>query len=68
MSENSRLLPKDLYGKLKLKSENYIKKYYKKSCIIRLFNVHGKNPPKGIFYTDMLNKLKNNKKIIINDQ
>ena len=67
LSENSRLLPKDLYGKLKLKSENYIKKYYKKSCIIRLFNVHGKNPPKGIFYTDMLNKLKKNKKIIIND-
>ncbi len=67
LKENSALKPKDLYGKLKLKSEQYIKKNYKNSCILRLFNVHGKNPPEGIFYTDMLNKLKNNQMIIIND-
>lgn len=67
LKENSKLNPKDLYGNLKLKSEIYIKKNYKNHCILRLFNVHGKNPPKGIFHTDMLHKLKNNQSITINN-
>ena len=50
-----------------MKSEKYIKKNYKNSSILRVFNVHGEKPPKGIFYTDMLYKIKNNKKIIINN-
>lgn len=67
LKENSLKKPRDLYGKLKLKSENYIKKNYKDFCIIRLFNVYGKNQPPGIFLTDIINKLKKNKEIQIND-
>ena len=67
LKENSKLRPIDLYGKLKLKSENFIRKNYRNYCILRLFNVHGKNPPKGIFFTDMLIKLKRFEKITIND-
>lgn len=67
LKETSKLNPKDLYGRYKLKSENYIKRNYENFCILRLFNVHGKNPPKGIFYTDMFQKLKNNQSITINN-
>lgn len=67
LKEGSLKKPKDLYGKLKLKSENYIKKNYKDSCIIRLFNVYGKKQPSGIFLTDIINKLKKNQEIQIND-
>ena len=37
------------------------------TCIIRLFNVYGKNQPSGIFSTDIINKLKKNEEIQIND-
>lgn len=67
LKENSFKKPTDLYGQLKLKSENYIKNNYKNHCILRLFNVYGKNQPSGIFLTDIVNKLKNNQKIIINN-
>lgn len=67
LKESSLKKPRDLYGKLKLKSENYIKRKYKNSCIIRLFNVYGKKQPAGIFLTDILNKLKKNEEIQIND-
>ena len=67
LKESSLKKPRDLYGELKLKSENYIKKNYKNSCIIRLFNVYGKNQPTGIFLTDIINKLKKNEEIQIND-
>ena len=65
LTEQSQTNPKTLYAKLKIKSENYIKKYYKDYSIIRLFNVYGKNQPNGYFISDMKLKIKNNEKISI---
>jgi nucleoside-diphosphate-sugar epimerase len=66
LKENSKTKPKDLYGRLKLKSENYIKKKYKNSCILRIFNVYGKDQPPSFFVPDMISKIKNKEEITIN--
>jgi len=65
IKEDSLIRPKTLYSKLKLKSENYIKKNYKKYSILRLFNVYGRNQPEGFFIPDMIQKIKNNETITI---
>ena len=65
LKEVSNPKPKNLYAKLKLRSENYIKKNYSKYCILRLFNVYGKGQPQGFFIPDMIDKIKKKQKIII---
>ena len=65
LKEVSNPKPKNLYAKLKLRSENYIKKNYSKYCILRLFNVYGKDQPQGFFIPDMIDKIKKKQKIII---
>lgn len=67
LNENSTVKPSGLYGKLKLKSENYIKKNYEKHSILRLFNVYGKNQPASFFISDMINKIKNKQTITIDN-
>ena len=66
LKETSKANPKDLYAQLKLKSENYIKKNYKNYCILRVFNVYGKNQPSGFFVPDIISKINNNEIITIN--
>ena len=63
IKENYKKKPDNLYGKLKLNCENYIKKKYKKHSILRLFNVYGKNQPLGFFINDIKKKIKKNKLI-----
>lgn len=65
IKENSHKKPKDIYGRLKLKSENYIKKNYDNFCILRLFNVYGAKQPSSYFVPDMSKKIKTNKIIFI---
>ena len=65
LKEITKPKPISLYAKLKLRSENYIKKNYSKYCILRLFNVYGENQPKGFFIPDMISKVKKKQKIII---
>ena len=65
LKEITKPKPNNLYAKLKLRSENYIKKNYSKYCILRLFNVYGENQPKGFFIPDMISKVKKKQKIII---
>ncbi len=64
--EEHKKKPKSLYGKLKLQSENYLKKNYKKYCILRLFNVYGKNQPENFFIPDINKKIKLQKIITLN--
>ena len=66
LKETSKLKPKDLYSQLKLKSENYIRKNYKNYSILRVFNVYGKDQPLNFFVPDVISKIKNKQKIIIN--
>ena len=66
LSEKSKLKPRSLYAKLKLKSENYIRKNYSNYTILRIFNVYGNNQPKGYFIPDMIHKIKKNFEIKIN--
>ena len=66
LSEKSKLDPKSLYAKLKIKSENYIKKNYKNYSILRVFNVYGKNQPRGYFIPDIIDKIKKKHEININ--
>ena len=65
LKEVSKPKPKNLYAKLKLRSENYIKKNYSKYCILRLFNVYGQDQPQSYFIPDMINKIKKKQRIII---
>lgn len=65
IKENFKKNPKDLYGKLKLKSENYIRRNYNNFCILRLFNVYGKKQPSSYFVSDISKKISNNKLIHI---
>ena len=58
IKEKSKTDPKSKYAKLKLKSENYIKKNYKKYTILRLFNVYGPNQSKNYFIPDIKEKIK----------
>ena len=46
-----------MYGKLKLKSENYLRKNLSNFLIIRLFNIYGKDQPNGFFLTDIKKKI-----------
>ena len=66
VKENFKKKPKNLYGKLKLKSENYIKKNYEKYCILRLFNTYGKNQPLNFFIPDIKRKVISSKQIKLN--
>lgn len=66
LSEKSKLKPKSLYAKLKLKSENFIRKNYSNHTILRIFNVYGNNQPKGYFIPDMIDKIKKNFEINLN--
>jgi nucleoside-diphosphate-sugar epimerase len=67
ISENFEKKPTNIYGKYKLKSENYIKKHLKDFLILRVFNIFGPNQPKGYFFSDIQEKIKNKQKIFIND-
>ena len=67
ISENDKLQPSNIYGKSKLKAENIILKNTKDFCILRLFNLFGSYQPIGSFYSDIKNKINNNKKIYIDN-
>ena len=65
IKEGYKKKPTSLYSKLKLDSENYIKKNYKNYTILRLFNVYGPNQPLGYFIPDMIKKIKKKQTITI---
>ena len=65
IKETSKTNPKNIYAKLKLKSEDYIKKNYKNYTILRLFNVYGPSQSKNYFIPDMREKIINGKIINI---
>ena len=67
INENFEKKPSNIYGKYKLKSENYIKKYLKNFLILRVFNIYGPNQPKGYFFSDIQEKIKNKQEILINN-
>ena len=64
--EGYKKKPESFYGKLKLDSENYLKKNYKRYCILRLFNVYGKKQPENFFIPDITKKIKLQKIIRLN--
>jgi len=68
LKENSTKKPTNYYGTSKLALENYILKNQKefkfKIGIARIFNYYNKGFKKGFFINDIIEKLKNNKKII----
>ena len=66
LTENSVTKPSTLYGKLKLKSEIFLKANYKNYCILRLFNVYGRKQPQNFFIPDIIKKIKKKEKIEIN--
>lgn len=66
LHEKSKLKPGSFYAKLKLKSEEYIRKNYSNYTILRIFNVYGKNQPKGYFIPDMIDKIKKKIEIQVN--
>ena len=66
LNEKSITKPSTLYGKLKLKSENFLKVNYKNYCILRLFNVYGQSQPQNFFIPDIIKKIKKKEKIEIN--
>ena len=57
LKETSKTNPNNTYAKIKLRSENYIKKNYKNYTILRLFNIYGSNQPKNYFIPDIKQKL-----------
>jgi ADP-L-glycero-D-manno-heptose 6-epimerase len=67
INENFEKKPSDIYGMYKFKSENYIRKHLKDFLIIRIFNVYGENQPKGYFFSDIKEKIKNKDEIFINN-
>ena len=67
IDENFEKKPSNIYGKYKLKSENYIRKHLKDFLILRVFNIYGPNQPKGYFFSDIQEKIKNKQKICINN-
>jgi nucleoside-diphosphate-sugar epimerase len=67
INENFEKKPSNIYGKYKLKSENYIRKHLKDFLILRVFNIYGPNQPKGYFFSDIKEKIKNKQKIFINN-
>jgi len=67
INENFETKPLNIYGKYKLKSENYIRKHLKDFLILRVFNIYGPNQPKGYFFSDIQEKIKNKQEILINN-
>ena len=67
INENFETKPLNIYGKYKLKSENYIRKHLKDFLILRVFNIYGPNQPKGYFFSDIQEKIKSKQEILIND-
>ena len=67
IKENFETKPSNIYGKYKLKSENYIRKHLKDFLILRVFNIYGPNQPKGYFFSDIQEKIKNKQEILINN-
>ena len=67
INEKSKINPTNRYAKYKLKSENYIKKHLNNYLIIRIFNIYGKQQPKGYFISDIKEKIKNKQSISINN-
>ena len=65
LNEKSKTNPKNTYAKIKLRSENYIKRNYKNYTILRLFNTYGSNQPKNYFIPDIKEKIKKGKTIHI---
>ena len=65
LKETSKTNPKNTYSKLKLRSENYIKRYYKNYTILRIFNIYGSNQSKNYFIQDMREKIKKGRVIKI---
>ena len=65
LKETSKTNPKNTYAKLKLRSENYIKRNYKNYTILRLFNIYGPNQPNKYFIPDIKEKIKKGKIIKI---
>ena len=65
LKETSKTNPKNRYARIKLKSENYIKKNYKNYTNLRLFNIYGSNQPKNFFIPDIKEKIKKGKIIKI---
>ena len=72
IKETKKRIPKNLYGKSKKKVEDYLikksKKLYFKTGIARIFNVTGAKQRKGNFVPDMVEKMKNVKKIYFVNQ
>lgn len=68
LKENSTKKPTNYYGKSKLSLENYIlknqKKFKFKIGIARIFNYYNEGSKKGFFINDIIEKLKEKKKII----
>jgi nucleoside-diphosphate-sugar epimerase len=67
INENFEKKPSNIYGNYKLKSENYIRKHLKDFLILRVFNIYGPNQPKGYFFSDIQEKIKNKQEIFINN-
>ena len=67
INENFEKKPSNIYGKYKLKSENYIRKHLKDFLILRVFNIYGPNQPKGYFFSDIQEKIKSKQEILINN-
>ena len=67
IKEASTKKPRSLYGKLKLKSENYLRKNISNFLIIRLFNIYGKDQPNGFFLTDIKKKIIKEEKIKVDN-
>jgi len=67
INENFETKPLNIYGKYKLKSENYIRKHLKDFLILRVFNIYGPKQPKGYFFSDIQEKIKNKQEILINN-
>lgn len=66
LRENSKVNPTTLYGSLKLRCENYIMNKYKNYCILRLFNIYGKDQPSTFFIPDIIEKIKKKQLIELN--
>jgi len=67
INEDFEKKPSNIYGNYKLKSENYIRKHLKNFLILRVFNIYGPNQPKGYFFSDIQEKIRNKQEILINN-
>lgn len=69
LSENATIKPITFYGKTKFYAENYIINNSKNLnyCIGRIFSFTSKKQNKNFLIPGLINKIKNNKKIILNN-